>query len=220
MENIKAVFFDYDNTLGNRYVSAYNTYAEMIDTLLKDVKMSEVEREAMLQDFLTYDQLGNVQTEYSVKRIEEKYAVNFHLDSPFDWWNVHHARNAVLFEDVIPTLLELRKKYKLGIITNGRTFGQGAKIVNTGLDKYVDDYVISEEFHCAKPDPRLYEIACERLQVKPEECVYVGDTFGNDVLGAYRAHMIPIWIWPDNNTRPLQAEVLRINKIGDLLEIL
>jgi putative hydrolase of the HAD superfamily len=38
-----------------------------------------------------------------------------------------------------------------------------------------------------KPDPRIFEIACHRLGVTPDQVVYVGDTYEVDVLGARAA---------------------------------
>lgn len=38
-----------------------------------------------------------------------------------------------------------------------------------------------------KPDPRIFELACEKLGVEPHEVVYVGDTYEVDVLGARAA---------------------------------
>jgi putative hydrolase of the HAD superfamily len=38
-----------------------------------------------------------------------------------------------------------------------------------------------------KPDPRIFQIACHRLGVAPDEVVHVGDTYEVDVLGARAA---------------------------------
>ncbi|OIJ68573.1 HAD family hydrolase [Streptomyces mangrovisoli] len=44
-----------------------------------------------------------------------------------------------------------------------------------GLDPYVDAYVLSYEHGVQKPDPRLFEIACERLGADPVKVLMVGD---------------------------------------------
>ncbi|MGH3745350.1 MAG: HAD-IA family hydrolase, partial [Mycobacteriales bacterium] len=38
-----------------------------------------------------------------------------------------------------------------------------------------DDLVYSHEVHLAKPDPAIYHLACERLEVEPGEVVFVDD---------------------------------------------
>lgn len=50
-----------------------------------------------------------------------------------------------------------------------------------------------------KPHPRIYEIACERLAVAPEECVYIGDR-PDEVIGARAAGMRALRV------RPLHAD--------------
>ncbi|WEH43216.1 HAD-IA family hydrolase [Streptomyces sp. AM 2-1-1] len=44
-----------------------------------------------------------------------------------------------------------------------------------GLDEFVDAYVLSFEHGAQKPDARLFRTACERLGLRPEEVVMVGD---------------------------------------------
>ncbi len=81
--------------------------------------------------------------------------------------------------------------------------------------------MICEECGVSKPDKGIFEIACQKMGVKAEECIYVGDTFGNDILGAYNAGMIPIWLWPLGKERPMRCEeITRIDKLSDLIEIL
>ena len=44
-----------------------------------------------------------------------------------------------------------------------------------GLDAYIDAYVLSFEVGVAKPDPAIFHLACDRLGVRPAECLMVGD---------------------------------------------
>ncbi len=43
-----------------------------------------------------------------------------------------------------------------------------------------------------KPARRIYQIACERLKVQPQECLYVGDGSGEELTGAAAVGMLPI----------------------------
>ena len=53
-------------------------------------------------------------------------------------------------------------------------------------------------FSCAvglkKPAPQIYEIACERLGVRPEDCLYVGDGSSRELTGAAAVGMTPVLI--------------------------
>ncbi|MER8006889.1 MULTISPECIES: HAD-IA family hydrolase [unclassified Streptomyces] len=44
------------------------------------------------------------------------------------------------------------------------------------LDRFVDTYVLSYEHGIQKPDPRLFALACEALEVEPREALMVGDS--------------------------------------------
>ncbi|MGW2835961.1 HAD family hydrolase [Streptomyces sp. NPDC001286] len=45
-----------------------------------------------------------------------------------------------------------------------------------GLDRFVDTYVLSYEHGIQKPDPRLFALACEALEVEPHGALMVGDS--------------------------------------------
>jgi putative hydrolase of the HAD superfamily len=48
----------------------------------------------------------------------------------------------------------------------------------------LDAQVYSVEAGCCKPDPAMYRTACDRLSVRPEECLYIGDGDSRELTGA------------------------------------
>ena len=80
------------------------------------------------------------------------------------------------------------KGYKLGIISN--LIGED-EIPNwlrdDGLEQYFDAVVLSSVCHIRKPDPRMYEMGCEQLGLRPEECASVADNLNRDITGAKAA---------------------------------
>lgn len=221
MRNIKAILFDYDNTLSNRHSSCYKTFTELVDTFLPQFEKGSIPYEAVLQDFMTYDQFGNVRLEYGIGRIEKKYGVSIPIENPAEWWAKHHIGHATIWDDTLSTLQSLKERgYKLGIVTNGSSYGQRGKIEATPeLPGYFDMILTSEEAGVNKPNAAIFTMAAEMIGVPAEECAFVGDTFGNDILGAYRAGMLPVWMWVDQTSRPMQTEILRIQYLSELLDI-
>jgi len=62
-----------------------------------------------------------------------------------------------------------------------------------------------------KPDPRIYNLAIEKLAVEPENCLYIGDGDSKELTGASQVGMHPVLIRdPDENS----AEVHRVNFEG------
>ena len=66
-----------------------------------------------------------------------------------------------------------------------------------GLGERVDAAVLSCEVGLAKPDPRIFRAALERLRVAPGEAVMIGDSPRADVEGARAVGIRPLWIHPE-----------------------
>src|SRR5919202_1393280 len=84
----------------------------------------------------------------------------------------------------LETLAEVHERgLRVGLITN---CSSEIPLVwpSTPLARLVDQAVFSCLERLRKPDPRLYAIACGRLGVSPEQCVYVGDGGSRELSGA------------------------------------
>ena len=80
---------------------------------------------------------------------------------------------------------------KIGLITN--TFSDERDIIREcELFKYFDVALISYEQGICKPDLRLYEKMINELNVRPEECLYVGDGGSRELYAAREAGMHPV----------------------------
>lgn len=104
-------------------------------------------------------------------------------------------RNGIsLYKDAIPTLRTIRKSgLKLGLITNASP-SVHIVIENLNLTEYFDSIVISSEVGYRKPDSRIYEIASERLNLVPGDCIFVGDGNDQELDGAHKIGMVSVLI--------------------------
>ena len=68
-----------------------------------------------------------------------------------------YGQEPILFDGVIDVLKTLKTRYKLGLITNGRSRGQNAKIDNAGIRNLFSAIKISEEEGVKKPSPAIFE---------------------------------------------------------------
>ena len=75
------------------------------------------------------------------------------------------------------------KNYRRAILSNGSPGMLDALVRNTGLDSHLDAVMSVDGSKAFKPDPRAYELVTERLNVRPEEVVFVSSN-GFDVAGA------------------------------------
>jgi putative hydrolase of the HAD superfamily len=92
------------------------------------------------------------------------------------------------------TLQKLRQNKRLGLITN---FDHPPYIYSLLSEEKLDDFfeliTISGEIGFKKPDPRIFGQTLEKVDIRPEQVIYVGDT-DSDITGAKKAGIIPILI--------------------------
>ena len=217
---IKAVIFDFDGTLSNRRGSMYSLYRKYLKPYFST--LDENEYEAVLQDAMVYDLDGQVNMSQRLQIFTEKYNKYFTENDKnelvkYTYANVH--KYTFLRDDTIEVLDKLKDKYKLAVITNGLSDSQHNKIINCGIDKYFDEIIVSEDAGFAKPDVRIYQMMIDKLGLKPEECVYVGDTFQTDIIGAINANMVPIWIMTDKD-KPNCYKGYKVVELSEILHIL
>lgn len=217
---IKAVLFDFDETLQDR-TAAFESY---MDAFMHDYldDLSEEEKIKRKQDMVSTGNGGYVnRMEWYQKLIDMWKWQNppacaelaKHYDTKFGYHNV-------IFDGSVPLLKELRRRgYKTGVITNGPSVLQQTKMEQSGLIPYCDIVVVSGDLPFAKPDSRIFEYTADKLGIKASECVYVGDHPVNDIEGALSAGMKAIrmnWGWFLD--KDLRADVPVITDIYDVLK--
>jgi len=90
-----------------------------------------------------------------------------------------------------------RAGWRIGIVTNGMTDNQLGKIRNTGLDRLVDAWCISDDVGIRKPDPEIFRLAAERCGTGCGQGGWmIGDSLVLDVAGGHAAGLRTIWLQP------------------------
>ena len=104
-----------------------------------------------------------------------------------------------LFEDVLPVLEKLKQAgLKLGLLSNneGDIGGLSKKL---GLDGLMDVVINAEQVGRGKPYPEIFLEAMSRAGVEPNESVYIGDQYETDIRGSRDVGMLPVLIDRDLN---------------------
>lgn len=218
---IKGILFDYDGTLSNYTQSVYNKYRIVLHEFFPDLDVNDVEFETIVQQCMYWDENGIISKRHVFGNLNEKYGLDLDVvQTKYDWYMTFY-QNQVLNEDCIEVLETLKKDYKLGIVTNGWSAAQHQKIDAVNIRSYFDTVVVSDDYGISKPDPRIYEIAAKQLGLEPSEIVFVGDSFMTDILGAYRAGMVPVWICSDPLKQTvIEDKVKRIYNLKGLVKLL
>lgn len=216
----KAVLFDFDETLQDR-TAAFEKY---MDTFLNDYlpDLTEEEKNKRKKDMVDTGNGGYVNREKWYQNLIDLWGwknaplsseLASHYDTQFGYHNV-------IFEDSVPLLKELRSRgIKTGVITNGPSILQHTKMEQSGLIPYCDIVVVSGDLPFAKPQPEIFAYTAEKLGLKTEDCIYVGDHPVNDIEGALSSGMKAIrmnWGWFKNQN--LRPDVPVVNTIFDVIK--
>lgn len=101
----------------------------------------------------------------------------------YERWLYLRYQYMVLMPNTVSMLRHLRKKYLLGLITNGPSNAQWEKIRKLSLEQYFDIILVSGDLPWEKPDAEIFRRACDLLNVRPRNCIMVGDKLETDILG-------------------------------------
>jgi putative hydrolase of the HAD superfamily len=96
------------------------------------------------------------------------------------------------FDGAADALADLRRcGYRLGVITNWDASARPL-LAAYGLDGFFEQVVVSCEAGCEKPDPGIFEIATAVARVDAAACLYVGDNYYVDTVGARAVGMASV----------------------------
>ena len=105
-----------------------------------------------------------------------------------------------LYSGACDLLADLKRTYRLGLLTNGPTNMQWSKIEQLKIASLFDEILVAGDIGIYKPDARVFHVLLDRLNVNPAEALYVGDSYRMDVVGAKRAGMQSIWVRNGNSS--------------------
>jgi len=220
MSSIKAVLFDLDNTILDRTRTFSNFTHAFISNYFRHIEFPQ----SIYETIIERDQDGyKDKNELFAELIDLlPWQARPRLEELMSFYGAEYVGNAIPMNRAREVVLELKKRYKTGLITNGKTAIQYGKIDRLGIRDDFDLILVSEEAGIKKPDPRIFELALERLRLQPEECVYVGDHPVNDMEGASQIGIGGIWMkvnqpWREElSARPLHT----IRQLEELLTLL
>jgi putative hydrolase of the HAD superfamily len=105
------------------------------------------------------------------------------------------------YDDVVPMLQRVAPSYSRAVLTNGPSDVQRAKLRASGLEGFFPIIVTSGDIGFGKPDPRIFTTALERLDLRANEAIAIGDSLERDVVGARAAGVPCVWLNRDRAAR-------------------
>jgi putative hydrolase of the HAD superfamily len=199
---VKAVFFDWFNTLARYEPPRENLESQALHESGIDISPSKIIPGLLLADRYYYEE--NAISPMRARSPEEQAKVYVHYQqmilteagvkvSPeakllLQTMNrmrlLAQGMRFVLFPDVLTTLKAIKeRRLIMGLLTNlDRDITPICR--ELGLEPYLNFVVTSADVGADKPAPPIFLAALERARVEAKEAVHVGDQYKSDVVGA------------------------------------
>jgi putative hydrolase of the HAD superfamily len=216
------VLFDLDDTLNDRSAS----WAAFVHVLFHEYegRLEADDADLVYRSIVTADRGGyRPKEEFFAELCERLPWVNCPSAKELEaCWREHFAACMVERDGSKTLLCEMRAAgFRLGIVTNGHTQMQTAKLEKLGLAPLVDAVVVSESVGVKKPHPQIYQEALRRLSCESDGVLFVGDSPLLDVVGPANVGMRTAWLkhdrdWPKDIVAPNHT----INSLGELRPVL
>ena len=196
---IKTVIFDFGGVLYKTPNMQWMNRWQRLFGLSEDPQITQILADPNESPLITDVCLGKISEDEIWKIMAEKWHVKPDL--------LKRLRQQVfsksqLNRKMAKFLAKLQNDYQTGILSNAgfQTRVLIEKVFK--LDRYVEDIIISAEEGVIKPDPRIYQVAMDRLNAQPETTLFLDDYLKN-VVGAREYGMCAVQFL--NNQQAIQA---------------
>ncbi|MEJ5186186.1 MAG: HAD family hydrolase [Candidatus Geothermincolales bacterium] len=205
--SIKAVFFDAGNTLLKPHPSVEEVCRDLLLLRGHDIPLEDISRALDLSDQYYEDVYWKDDTfwaseDRTAEVWTEMYALAMrHLGLPdaeglgrLLYEEFGRGDRWALYPDVMPTVELLHSRgILMGIISNWDVRLPGL-CHHLGISRYLEFVISSANLGRIKPEHSIFRMALERVGVRPEEAMHVGDHYYADVMGARSAGLHPVLI--------------------------
>ncbi len=189
MTALQAVIFDLDDTLYPEREYAFSGF-QAVATAFQDILGDQREAATAMRRLFDSQDRGRVFDALLAERSlgDDPRTVAGMIEA----YRTHRP-TITLHADADRALTCLRRRFKLGLITDGPSVSQRAKIDALNLRPRLDQIIITSELGAgggqvqdvaeyAKPHPRAFEDIAKRLGVEAQACVYVADNPSKDFI--------------------------------------
>ena len=187
---LDAIFFDIDDTLFSTTVFADKARRNAVDAMVRAGLRAE-RKDAMRE---LEDVIAEFSSNYSghFDKVLDRLGPNSHkghnraviVAAGVVGYHGTKESDLKVYDDVYSTLQWLSGKPLIrGIISAGITIKQAEKLVRLNVLEFVTQSAVffTDQVGFSKPNPKLYRRVLDRMQLKPERCLYVGDNPTHDI---------------------------------------
>ncbi len=203
---IKAVLFDMDGVLVDSAEANSKYFTDILNMNGYNLMLTPDLYKKKYYPMSAFQILKSLLPDVSDERINEM--LKFSYDG--------YEKYMILHNYVKEVLESLSRKHRLGVVTNRRRAGVDTILKNFDLEKYFEVLIRKEDVVNPKPHPEPLLMALEKLKIKPEDAVYIGD---NEVdVQTAKAAAVKVIIFSENKIEEADYNINSLIKILDIIK--
>ncbi|KAM4598942.1 N-acylneuraminate-9-phosphatase [Fundulus diaphanus] len=206
---VKAILFDLDNTLIETSLAGEVALRKAGELLKAELSLDDAAVRSVCDGFklklrheaperfpgASLDELRARHWEESIAEATGGPPASDLASRCYYLWKSRRLEVLCLTPEVRGLLRELRRSYKLLLLTNGDAQTQREKVEAVQCEEFFDAVVIAGDHAEQKPFPSIFRRCFDALQVEAQDCVMVGDSLDTDIQGGLNAGVrATVWI--------------------------
>lgn len=173
---VKAIIFDCFGVI----------ITEGLALVLQDLEKTYPESRHFIADIIKRNNIGELMPAESNRIIADRLGISV------DEWVRRVGVGEVKNTELLAWIGELRQHYKTALLSNIGRDSLERRFTPDELNNLFDITVISADVGLLKPNPDIYKLTAEKLDLEPSDCVFLDDR-QDHVAGARAAGMQAIW---------------------------
>jgi HAD superfamily hydrolase (TIGR01549 family) len=118
------------------------------------------------------------------------------------------------YDETIKVLEELKKKFKLVLLSNTDCFSVNKVLDKFDMRKYFDLLILSYKIGAIKTDPICYKTIFKHFNATSEECASIGDSLFSDIVAAQEAQVEAVLI-DRRDKREFHNKITNLNQLEE-----
>ena len=234
MKQIKAILFDFDDTLRHSFPKGIDFFIEHTRTLGLTIGTEAVTKGLRWEH---YYWASSPELDDDIKNHGDKdpsFWINYNVrqlaafgvDSsraqelaPImeGFMRENYKHESVVPGDVLRALIHFKETgFKLGVVSN-RDVSFAEELKGLNISHFFEFSLAGGEVNSYKPERGIFDAAIQKINARAEETIYVGDNYFADVIGSHRAGLVPV-LYDPRGLFP-EAECAVIKSFDELIQL-
>jgi putative hydrolase of the HAD superfamily len=211
LHKCRAILFDYGGTLDSGGEHWLDRFFLLYEDAYLHVPRSEIKRAFYHADDVCY-------VDKRVATLGLRALMEFHVHLQFEALSLvdsgkekelvdKFCAKSEKFHRLAGRLLSrMKPRYRLGVVSN--FYGNLASLLKEAeLLGLLDVIADSKHVGVRKPDPGIFRFALERLDLSPEQVIFVGDSYERDMVPGGELGMKTVWLKSSHSSASATARV-------------